>query len=68
MEVENVITPTLTIAHEANGTVNLSWTALGWTLPEANNVTGPWTSSASQTRPVNLAPGAAKRFYRLSQP
>ena len=55
----------MAIVREANGTVTLSRLALGWTLQEANDVTGLWTSAASQTSPVNLTPSAAKKFYRL---
>ena len=68
MEVENAIPPTLEIALESNGTVTLSWSAFGWTLQEANNVTGPWSTSASQTSPLNMPASGARKFYRLSQP
>jgi len=50
------------------GTVTLSWPNGPWTLQEANDTLGPWTSSANQTSPVTLAPVGAKRFYRLFRP
>jgi hypothetical protein len=72
VEVDNTVPPyeagVLSIVYNGDDTVTVSWSVLGWTLQEANDVTGPWSTSASQTSPVTVPPAGARKFYRLTQP
>lgn len=58
----------ISINSNPDGTFTLAWSGTGWTLLEASGVTGPWTNSLVQVSPANLAPVAAKKFYRLTHP
>jgi hypothetical protein len=43
----------------------INWSAQGYLLEQADNVTGPWTPVPSFDVPVTLNPNAARKFYRL---
>ena len=58
----------ISIISNPDGTFTLAWSGAGWTLLEASEVTGTWSNSLFQVSPVNLAPAAAKKFYRLTHP
>jgi hypothetical protein len=47
-------------------TATLSWTG-GGTLQEATAITGPWTTSASQSNPQTINLSVATKFYRVSK-
>ena len=72
--------PTLTITYAAEvrprfsyqivgGQLQLSWNnGSGYTLQQATNVTGPWTTAASQANPQLVSMTGTARFFRLSNP
>jgi len=43
----------------------LNWTAAGYLLEQADEVTGPWTAVPSFDVPATINPNAARKFYRL---
>ena len=43
----------------------LNWSAAGYLLEQADDVTGPWTVVPSFEVPVTVTPNAAKKFFRL---
>ena len=47
------------------GDLLLNWSAVGYILEQANDVTGPWTVVPSFDIPATITPSAAKKFFRL---
>ena len=74
MEVENGVLrtaqpTTLAITRGANGGIILTWPDPGWVLQESANASGPYVNVAGNPgSPYTVAPGGARRFYRLVQP
>ena len=58
----------VSIFSNPDGTFTLAWSGEGWTLLEANELTGTWSNSLYQASPANITPVAAKKFYRLTHP
>lgn len=48
------------------GNITISWTGAG-TLEQAEAITGPWTTAASQSNPQTVSPTGGARFYRVKQ-
>ena len=60
--------PLLAIVLLGDGQVRITWSASGWSLQEATDPEGPWTSVAGNpTSPYVTQPVAAKKFFRLVQ-
>jgi outer membrane protein assembly factor BamB len=54
----------LTLATEGGGLV-IYWSAAGYTLESATNVTGPYVPTSIQGNPARIAPTNAMMFFRL---
>ncbi|MDB6124296.1 MAG: Autotransporter-associated beta strand repeat protein [Pedosphaera sp.] len=58
-------TAPIPLTNSWNGTtLTLAWPA-GWSLLEATNVIGPWTTNFSATSPFVVSPTGPQKFFRL---
>jgi len=62
------IPPQLNIAHQAGGSITISWDpASPLKLQSAAEITGSWSYVTEATTPYVVTPSNARTFYRLSQ-